>query len=254
MREFGIGKVICFPASGSPVEFAKLQDVKFDTTWDVKELYGQYQFPIETARAKAKMSITAAWAEIRADAMNQILDGTITSGSYAIDPDVAHTIATCATAASTAYTVSVPGGGTFYRDLQVVNVSDTTLPPVVMTQASDSVPTDANTYYTSTDGTYVFSSIDGATGLDIQITYEYSLTTGKTVTVINKLMGIAPRFGVRIYNTYNNYQFGLYFPAVIAPKLSLNMKLDDFTIPDFEMSPFADGAGNVFTAYIGHDE
>ena len=254
MREFGIGKIICFPASGTPVEFAKLQDVKFDVTWDVKELYGQLQFPIETARGKAKMSLTAAWAEIRADAMNQILDGTVTSGSYAVSPDNAYTVVSCATAASTATAVTVPGGGTFYRNLQVVNVADTTLPPVVMTLAADSVPSESGTYYTSTDGTYIFSSVDGVAGLSVQITYEYSLATGKTVAVINKQMGIAPRFGVRVYNTYADYQFGLWFPSVIAPKLSFNLKLDDFTIPDFEMNPFADGAGNVFTAYIGHGE
>ena len=249
MRAFGLGGLFAVPtAGGTPIEFAKLQDVTTDFSFDVKELYGQYSFPIETARGKGKIALKAGFAEIRAETFNQIIGGTTATGSRAITRDNAYTIPV----ASGPYTVviTVPASGTFVGNLQVVDVTDTTNPPIPYTQITAvSVPTSTQTYYVgATSVTYVFTSADA--GKSIQITYEYSVSTGKTITLVNPVMGVAPRFTLRAYNTYSGKQYGYYFPACISSKMSAGMKLEDFVIPDFDVSAFADGANNVAYWYI----
>jgi hypothetical protein len=244
MRSFGVGGLYITPASSIiPVQFALLQDVTFDISFDEKLLHGQYQFPVEVARAKGKISIKAAFAEIRAEAFNQIIGGTVTTGMKMISQNQAATIP----AVSGPYTVTptVPASGTFVTNLVVENVNDTTNPPVPMTPVV-SGPTTGQ-YTISASGVYTFASADA--GQNVQITYEYSITGGKTLTVTNQLMGAAPKFELRAFNTYGDKQVGVRLPRATSNKLGLAMKLEDFTIPDFEMAAFADGAGNVIYKY-----
>jgi hypothetical protein len=244
MRSFGLGGLYMFPTGSiSPVEVALLQDVTTDFSFDTKELYGQYAFPVETARGKGKISLKAGLAEIRADVFNQILGGTSAAGIKLISKDNATTIP-----ATSPYTITVtpPSSGTFIQNLQVVDVTDTTNPPIVYTQVAPA--SEAAGKYSVTSGVYTFAAADE--GKSIKYTYEYSLTTGKTVTVTNPIMGVAPKFAVRAYNIYEDKEFGFYFPKCVSSKLSINMKLEDFLIPDFDISAYADGSNNVAYYYI----
>jgi hypothetical protein len=250
MRSFGLGGLYMFPTDSiSPVEVALLQDVTTDFSFDTKELYGQYAFPVETARGKGKISLKAGLAEIRADVFINILGGSSAAGNKLIVKDLAGTIPS-----STAYTITVttPSSGVFLQNLQVVDVTDTTQPPIVFVEVA-SGSEDAGKYSVAiasggATATYTFDETDK--GKSVHITYEYSVTTGKTITVTNPVMGVAPKFAVRAYNTYDGKEFGFYFPKCVSSKLSINMKLEDFLIPDFDISAYADGANNVAYYYI----
>ena len=43
---------------------------------------------------------------------------------------------------------------------------------------------------------------------------------------------------------------GLYFPAAQAFKLAMPMKMDDFTLPSFDMQAQDDGTGAVCSWFI----
>ena len=60
MFEFGAGTLWGFPVGGNtaanptPMKFGTLQDVSLDISGDVKQLYGQKQFPEAVARGNAR--------------------------------------------------------------------------------------------------------------------------------------------------------------------------------------------------------
>jgi len=47
-----------------PDQFAILQDVQIDWDWQTKELWGQYQFPVDIARGQGKITGKAKYARI----------------------------------------------------------------------------------------------------------------------------------------------------------------------------------------------
>ena len=74
MTEFGSGVVWGIPTinlagnnvvNPTPVPFGALQDVSVDFAFSVKELYGQYQFPIDVARGTATPDVSARAAALR---------------------------------------------------------------------------------------------------------------------------------------------------------------------------------------------
>jgi hypothetical protein len=244
MNSFGLGGLYLFPSgTTNPVEVAQLQDITTDFSYDIKELYGQYSFPVNAARGKGKVSLKASWAQVRPDVIMQILGGTSATGTKMISRDNAETIP-----ATTPYTVTVtvPSSGTFVQNLQVVDVTDTTGYPIVFEQVDSG--SEAAGKYSVAAGVYTFAAADE--GKSVLISYEYSLTTGNTVTITNPIMGVAPKFAVRAYNILDGKQFGFYYPRCISSKLSLNMKLDDFAIPDFDITAYADAANIVEYWYI----
>ena len=60
----------------------------------------------------------------------------------------------------------------------------------------------------------------------------------------------------RLYNSFTdasgtNRKVGFYFPAVIAPKLSIAMKNEDFTSQNIELEVMADTSGNTYYFFQG---
>jgi len=92
---------------------------------------------------------------------------------------------------------------------------------------------------------YLFAAAD--TGKPVQISYEYSAvsTTAKIVTVTNQLMGYAPIFRAALNFQFNGKDFVFNLNNCVSTKLSLPLKNDDFVIPEFDFSAFADAAGNI---------
>lgn len=53
---FGTGNLYTTPVGGgAPFRFGALQDVGVDFSADVKQLFGQFQFPLDVARGKTKI-------------------------------------------------------------------------------------------------------------------------------------------------------------------------------------------------------
>jgi hypothetical protein len=99
--------------------------------------------------------------------------------------------------------------------------------------------------YTVTAGAYLFAAAD--TGKTVFISYQYTATstTAQKGTVKNVLMGQAPTFKGDLYLPYGGKSLILTIPQCIASKFSIATKQDDFVVPEFDFSGFADAAGNA---------
>src|SRR4051812_33913323 len=82
--QFGSGNLFGMVLSGAtliPRKFGALQDVSLDFDFNLKELYGQYQFPLAIARGQGKITGKAKAANINGRQMNDVFFGqTLTTG------------------------------------------------------------------------------------------------------------------------------------------------------------------------------
>lgn len=244
MYEFGLGKLFSVNSDGTSVEFGTLQDVSFSFSFDKKELYGRNQYAVKVARGKAKTEGKAGFAQIKSAALNQILNGDISTGKKVIlDPHVTD-IVPAVTPFELTYTV--PNTGTFGKMLSMYDVSD----PSVATPMK-LVTTAPNTGEYSIDVAtkkFTFSSADK--GKRVQYTFEYNVSTGKTITLTNRQMGTAPVFQIELFTQLDGKQLCLQLNACTTTKLDFNMKQEDFLIPGFDFSAFADSAEILGYLYL----
>lgn len=155
--------------------------------------------------------------------LNQAITGTVASGAaITFGPDV--TVANAAT-----YTAD---GGVRY--------AATGLPLTYVASA----PTTGQYTLGGAIGSYLFAA--GDAGAAILIDYQYSNTSGFTITGGNPIMGTTPRFTSTFTQIYEGNTFTITFPNCVASKFSLPGKLDDYTIPEIDFMAYA-GAGSVFT-------
>ena len=61
-------------------------------------------------------------------------------------------------------------------------------------------------------------------------------------------MGESPDFALSFEANYKGLKQTWLFPRVTANKLGFGYKNEDFTIPDLDMSAYADETGKVLTA------
>lgn len=222
-------------ASPTPIKFAVLQDVSFDLSWDVKELRGRFQFPVDLARGDGKISGKAKFAHIYGRAVDSILIGQgITSGRTAIYDDT-----TGAVIPSTPYqiTPTVPSSGTFAADLGVRDSNGVPFKRVASSPATGEYSVNVST------GVYTFAAADAAQ--TVYISFRYTLSGGKTFTVANQVGGDLPTFALEFYGSKNGK--GTYFrmPYFTSNKLTVDLKSGDYTVPEFDMMGAADASGNV---------
>jgi hypothetical protein len=95
-------------------------------------------------------------------------------------------------------------------------------------------------------GVYTFASADSGGSIKLYYTYA-SASTGTTITGANPAMGSGRVFSLQLVNSFKGKSISLSFGAVQSSKLSLPMKLDDFSMPSLDMSAQDDGTGNVFS-------
>ncbi len=80
------------------------------------------------------------------------------------------------------------------------------------------------------------------------INYTYNVTsTGQKLAITNPLLGTTPTFQALFYTTFQNQAVTLKLNNCISNKLSFQTKLEDFVMPEFDFSCFADASGNVMT-------
>jgi len=235
---FGSGVLYGFRtdvANATPVNFGLIQDVSIDETPTVKELYGQNQRPVAIARGTIKTTGKATLARISGLAMASLFYGvTPSTGQLATQFQEAGAVP----AAST-YTITVANSATFADDYGVVYAA-TGLPFTKV----ESAP--AAGQYTVADGVYTFAAANANAA--VLITYTYTIAaSGQKFTVSNQLLGTTPMFQAQFRTTFNGQNVSLKLNACTASKFTFATKLEDFTMPDFEFSCFADAAGNVMT-------
>jgi hypothetical protein len=243
---FGAGLLVGIPNVANPTHrlFAALQDVSADTSFDLKMLYGQSQFALEQFRGKGKIDLKATAGRIDPLLFNDIFFGASAALGEVLNTGTGE----AGVIPGTTFTITVANGSTFATDLGVLNLTTGRF----MVRVASSPITGQYSVNTTT-GAYLFATAD--TGVSVKIYYTYgSTTTGQTVTVTNPPMGSGPIFKLIMANKTQNVggqkSLSFTFNAVQASKLSMPLKLDDTTLPQFDMSAQDDGSGNIcsFTA------
>jgi len=233
---FGAGILVGTPSGGSPLQFGTLQDVSVDFSFSVKQLMGQFQFPIAVARGGGKIAGKAKFANVDGPALNQIFFGnTATAGQKLWSYNEGASVP-----GSSPYTATVANAAAFDANLGVAYASS----GLQLTQVT-SAP--AQGQYSVAAGVYTFNSADA--GKALLITYSYTQTVSGSKAVIgNRLMGIAPTFQIDFYQTNPNIagaQWSLRLYACISSKLALSSKLEDFVIPELDFEAFANASNNI---------
>lgn len=232
---FGTGQLFATPVGGgAPLKFGALQDVSIDLSADIKELYGQYQFALDTARGKTKVEWKASTGNIDANAFNQVYFGqTIDAGDELLQAfNEAGTVP-----AMTTYTVTVANAASFVMDLGVYLSTDGS--PL---KQVPSMPGPME-YSVSAVGVYTFNVAQASAAM--LFNYLYEGTDGGTLTVTNQLMGSTPKFQLVASQVYDGKSFTIILYSAVADKLSLPLKQDDYLISELSGSCHADAANRV---------
>lgn len=222
-------------ANATPVNFGLVQEVTIDENATIKELRGQFQRPVAMARGTIKTTGKAKVARISGIAFANLFYGvTPSAGQLATSFAEGGTVA-----ATTPFTFTVANAATFVDDDGALYAT-TGLP---LTKVS-SAP--ATGQYSVASGVYTFNSADA--GKAILASYTYTVSgAGHKFTVANQLLGTTPTFQALFYTTFQGQAITLKLNNCTSNKLSFHTKLEDFVMPEFDFSCFADAAGNVMT-------
>lgn len=232
---FGTGQLFATPVGGgAPFRFGALQDVSVDFSADVKQLFGQYQFPLDVARGKTKIEGKAATGQVNAAAFNTYYFGqTVTDGQ-----EMLQAINEAASVPGMMpFTVTVANAADFIMDLGVyVAATGEQLTQVASAPAQGE-------YTVSNVGVYTFNSMDA--NLALLFNYLYEGSTGADLAIGNPLMGATPKFQMVLSQIYNGNTTTLLLYSCTAEKLSLPFKQDDYLIADMSFQAQANSAGQV---------
>lgn len=234
---FGTGQLFATPVGGgAPLRFGALQDVSVDFSGDVKQLFGQYQFALDTARGKTKIEWKASTGNIDVEAFNQIFFGeTVDTGNQLIQVINEGPSAIPATP----FQVTASHGADFVMDLGVYN-SVTGAP---YKQIASGTPATGE-YKVSAAGVYTFAAAD--TGQNVLLNYLWEdATTGGSLDIGNQLMGNTPKFQLVLSQNYDGKYFTLLLYSNVADKLSLPLKMDDYLLAELSGQSMADAANRV---------
>jgi hypothetical protein len=240
---FGIGAVFSTPtgvANPTPVPIVAVQDITFDMQFEVKELYGNLSFPIDIARGKGKVGLTCSSAVFDPLLINGLLLGmTQTAGETRAAVAEGGVIP----APAGPYTITAANSATWTEDLGVMNQAT----GKIMTRVA-SAP--ASGQYSVAAGVYTFAAAD--TGIAVYLNYKYTVAAaagvGTVTNITNQAMGIAPANQRLVFYTKRSNtgkQLVLTLNSVTCTAFKLAMKNDDFGMPNFTMSAFDDGTGNI---------
>jgi hypothetical protein len=238
MYSFGSGVLIGTRTdimNATPVNFGLVQEVTIDETASVKELYGQFQHPIALARGTIKTTGKAKVARISGLAFAHL--------SYGVTPvagQLATSFAEVATVPNAApYTVTPANSVTFADDGGVIYAA--TGLPLIKVAATPTVG-----QYTLAAGVYTFNASDAGKALLLNYTYTIA-AAGQKFAVTNQLAGATPTFAAQFFTTFQGQNVSLKLNACSSSKLAFQTKMEDFVLPEFDFSCFADPSGTVMT-------
>lgn len=256
---FGSGFLYGIPLAGTnltPVLLGTLQEVSYDISSSVKELYGQLQFPVAIGRGQAKFTGKAKMGAFSAEMWNTFFFGPGSDGSatpttvgaiLGVDKEVG-------TPASNTYQFANHSLGNFDLNLGVY-YSATGL---YLTQVA-SGPTVGQYSINPATGTWTFNASDtganSAGGITVAYTWLPTTPTQLIQAINNNAfpMGSAPVFQIVHHIPYitggTNSTLKIY--SALSSKLSFGFKNSDFTIPDVDFSIFANAAGKVMDLILG---
>jgi hypothetical protein len=250
MYLFNSGVLVCTPNAGNlsafptPLALGVLQEGSIDVSFEVKELYGQAQFPVDVATGKGKVTGKAKFASITGKTLTDIIFGQTTAVGY--NSPVYNEGPTAIPA--TPFTITVSNATNYIADLGVINAA-TGVPFTCISTVGGGTPT-AGQYSVSLSGAnkgkYIFSSADNVSGISVKISYIYSVAaSGISITLANQLMGYGPIFEADLFIQYEAQVALTRWFACRMTKWSFPAKQGDYLIQDVEFSMFANAAGNL---------
>ncbi|MEG0406389.1 MAG: hypothetical protein RR563_09115 [Acinetobacter sp.] len=245
---FGAGKLFATPiqdvygkpiSNPTPVEIGVLQSVSVDMSYDMKELYGRGQFPVDAARGKGSIKCKATIGRISGALFNSIFfGGVVAEGGINV---VAQTINGEKITVGGTVTPVVPNSGTYVKNLGVTDSKAIPLTRVTSAPVAGQYSVDEAT------GAYTFATAD--VGKVVFISFKYSATVaGAKAGLVNNLdMGYTPEFSANLQREYKGKYLGMEFFRCTSNKLGFSSKQDDYDLPEFEFQPMADDLNRVFS-------
>jgi hypothetical protein len=222
----------------TPINAGYCQSLSLNFKGTTKKLYGQNQYPLVTARSVVDPTGKIVSAVDSGIAVNSMFFGsTFTAGGYIWNIGEADTVP-----ATSTYTITVTNGGTFDQDLGVVYTN--TLLPLQKVSSLTAIG-----QYTVNPATGVYTFFSGDASAAVSITYTSTVTTpGQNMIVTNQPIGFTPTFQLDYYTKLNQPSaktliYRVY--ACIADSLAFDYKLEDFALPSFDFTFFANAAGQV---------
>jgi hypothetical protein len=246
MFVFGSGVLIGTPLNvptPTPINFGLVQKVSVDTSVSVKELYGQYAFPVAVGSGTRKVTCKASLARFSGQALGRLFYNQIpTPGSTISQFAEVHSVP-----GSSPFTITVSNATHFVADQGVVYAL-TGLPLIAVASA----PVTGQYAVNTTTGVYTFATGDQAAGVLISYTYTSS-SQGESLAIGNPLIGPTSTFMATLFATdpTTNAQFSVTLNQCVASKFSFDTNIEDFAKPDFEFQAFANAAGQVMTFNFG---
>jgi len=178
------------------------------------------------------------------------------TGQYSVAGPVASAAGAQASFATNVMTVTVaPTDGTKFAVGQVITAAGVT-PGTTIVSLGTGIGGTGTYNLSTTPGTiaaeavsassvYQFAAADAGKTVFVSYQYTATSTTAKTSIVQNLLMGSAPTFRIDLTDGFNGKGASLSLFSCMASKLTLATKLDDFMVPEFDFSAFANAAGQV---------
>lgn len=241
--QFGAGIIFATPSAGNlptnptPQQVGVIQDLSIDISGDIKSLFGQYQWPVDSAIGKREIKGSFNFAQITNFGLNQLFFAdTIAPGVISTAYQEGHAIP------GTPFMVTTAHAANWVADMGVIDLTT----GLEMTLLPTGTP--ATGQYTVTAGVYLFAAAD--TGKAVVISYTWTnATVGTTLTTANHVMGFGPVVNMTVPLLYQGGNFAFNFPNARLGKISLKTKLDDYMMISVDFAAFAGAGGNPVNIY-----
>ncbi|SRR5579885_83334 len=233
ITQFADGSI---PATPTIAKVGTLQEWSLNVQWDIRQLYGGFDSPVAIGRGKAKYPLKFKFAQLNANLLQAFVfgaPGQPVTGETLMAEDEQHSVPS---SAPYNLTISPPNSGTFAADWGVrYAASGLTLTKVASAPSAGQ--------YSVSGGVYTFASADANAAM--LVSYEYALAGGYTIQVSRQLLGSLPAFKFFGKVLFSGKQLTVKMNQVVASKLSMQTKIDDFMIPEIDAEAFADASGTV---------
>lgn len=228
-------------ANGVAVNIGYVNELSLDFSGTIKELFGQNQYPLLAARGTVKATGKLKAATLSGLAWNNVFFGQSFTAS-----GINWAVGESNVIPGTPFTVTVAQSATFDADLGVVAAA-TGLPYQRVAGGAEVAGKSYSVTETGVNkGKYVFAA--GDTTLTMLITYAYTIATGQILNVVNQPIGFTPSFQLDYYTTVaqpTQKTFIVRCFGCVGAKIAIASKLEDFIMPEFDFSLFADNTGRV---------
>lgn len=221
-----------------PSMFSTVQDASVDFSKTIKELRGIYEDPEDIADGQRKVTGKITCGRVNINQLNILAFGE-DPANFVTGAALTSNLEPQTVGASPTATFTVDNGATFVQDLGVSYAGTRyQLVPVASDPEQGEYTVDTST------GEYTLNDLDG--GVDVLVSYTYTVTTGHTLTVHNKIMGSSrPSFAAYLTNQYDGNNDLVLFYCKIT-KVSAAIKVDDYIKMEFDFMAAANADGQTF--------